>query len=112
MGRPPWSRETRFISSMGRAGLVPISCTSRGEASTVSIRSSASANLFTTAGTGTGGNTVTVASPGSQSSTLGTAISPLQLQASESAAGQALTYSATGLPAGLAIDANTGRITE
>jgi F5/8 type C domain/Beta-1,3-glucanase/Putative Ig domain len=62
------------------------------------------------AGTGGGtGNTVTVTSPGSQSWTAGTAAS-LQVSASDSASGQTLTYSATGLPAGLSINASTGLI--
>ena len=56
-----------------------------------------------------GGNTVTVANPGTQTSTVGTAVS-LQVQASDSASGQALTYTATGLPAGLSIS-STGLIT-
>jgi len=51
---------------------------------------------------GGGGNTVTVTNPGSQSSTVGTAVS-LQVHASDSASGQSLTYSASGLPAGLSI---------
>jgi F5/8 type C domain/Beta-1,3-glucanase/Putative Ig domain len=49
-----------------------------------------------------GGNTVTVTNPGSQTSTVGTAVS-LQIQASDSASGQTLTYTASGLPAGLSI---------
>jgi hypothetical protein len=57
----------------------------------------------------TGGNTVTVTNPGPQSWVVGTAFS-LQIQASDSAAGQTLSYSATGLPAGLAINASTGLI--
>jgi hypothetical protein len=64
--------------------------------------------VFTT-GTGGGGNTVTVTNPGSQSWTAGTAAS-LQIQAADSASGQTLTYSATGLPAGLSINAGTGLI--
>jgi O-glycosyl hydrolase len=55
------------------------------------------------------GNTVTVTNPGSQTSTAGTAAS-LQISASDSAAGQTLTYSATGLPAGLSINSSTGLI--
>jgi O-glycosyl hydrolase len=55
------------------------------------------------------GNTVTVASPGNQAGTVGTATS-LQLHASDSASGQALTYSATGLPAGLVLNAASGLI--
>lgn len=48
-------------------------------------------------------NTVTVTSPGNQTSSQGTAISPLQIGATDSASGQTLTFSATGLPAGLSI---------
>ncbi len=55
------------------------------------------------------GNTVTVTNPGSQTSTVGTAAS-LQVHATDSASGQTLTYSATGLPAGLSINASTGLI--
>ncbi|MEY9962704.1 hypothetical protein ABIA33_000730 [Streptacidiphilus sp. MAP12-16] len=58
---------------------------------------------------GSTGNTVTVTNPGSQSSTVGTAVS-LQVSASDSAS-STLTYSATGLPAGLSINASTGLIT-
>ncbi|TDT95956.1 putative Ig domain-containing protein [Streptomyces sp. 846.5] len=60
-----------------------------------------------TAGTSTG-NTVTVTSPGTQSTTVGTAVS-LQISASDSAS-STLTYSATGLPAGLSISSSTGLI--
>jgi serine protease len=48
-------------------------------------------------------NTVTVTSPGNQTSTEGTAISPLQMGATDSASGQTLTFGATGLPTGLSI---------
>jgi len=51
------------------------------------------------------GNTVTVTNPGTQTWTAGTAAS-LQIQASDSASGQTLTYSATGLPAGLSISSS------
>ena len=60
-------------------------------------------------GGGGGGNTVTVTNPGSQTSTAGTAAS-LQINASDSASGQTLTYSATGLPAGLSINSSSGLI--
>jgi hypothetical protein len=60
-------------------------------------------------GTGTGGNTVTVTNPGSQTGTVGAAAS-LQVRASDSAAGQTLTYSAAGLPAGLAINTSSGLV--
>ena len=55
------------------------------------------------------GNTVTVTNPGNQTGTVGTAVS-LQISASDSASGQTLTYSATGLPAGLSIS-SSGLIT-
>ncbi len=58
----------------------------------------------------TGGNVVTVTNPGAQAGAVGTAIAGVQLHASDSASGQALTYSATGLPAGLSIS-STGLIT-
>src|SRR5262249_27439027 len=55
------------------------------------------------------GNTVTVTPPANQTGTVGTAAS-LQIRATDSAAGQTLTYSAAGLPAGLAISSTTGLI--
>ena len=58
---------------------------------------------------GGGGNTVSVTGPGNQSSTVGTAAS-LQIHASDSGSGQTLTYSATGLPAGLSINSSSGLI--
>ncbi|WP_328912559.1 MULTISPECIES: putative Ig domain-containing protein [unclassified Streptomyces] len=63
---------------------------------------------FTNGGS-TGGNTVTVTQPANQSTQVNTAAS-LQIQASDSASGQTLTYSATGLPAGLSINASSGLI--
>jgi hypothetical protein len=57
----------------------------------------------------TTGSTVTVTNPGSQTGTVGTAVS-LQVHATDSASGQTLTYSATGLPAGLSISSSTGLI--
>jgi serine protease len=59
--------------------------------------------------TNPGGNTVTVANPGNQSGTTGTPVS-LQVHATDSASGQTLTYSATGLPAGLSVNSSTGLI--
>ncbi|MGJ5749264.1 Zn-dependent metalloprotease [Streptomyces puniciscabiei] len=52
---------------------------------------------------------VTVTNPGNQTSTVGTAVS-LQVQASSTNSG-ALSYSASGLPAGLSINSSTGLIT-
>jgi hypothetical protein len=63
---------------------------------------------FTNGGS-TGGNTVSVTNPGSQSSKVGTAVS-LQIHASDSASGQTLAYSASGLPAGLSINSSSGLI--
>ncbi len=50
-----------------------------------------------------------VTNPGSETGTVGTAAS-VQVHATDSASGQTLSYSATGLPAGLAINASTGLI--
>ncbi|MBB5868767.1 hypothetical protein F4553_002146 [Allocatelliglobosispora scoriae] len=55
------------------------------------------------------GNTVTVTNPGNQTATTGVA-KTLQISASSSGSGQTLTYSATGLPNGLSINASTGLI--
>jgi hypothetical protein len=56
-----------------------------------------------------GGNAVTVNNPGNQSGTVGTAVS-IQITAADSASGQTLTYTATGLPAGLSINSSSGLI--
>jgi O-glycosyl hydrolase len=56
-----------------------------------------------------GGNTVTVTSPGNQAGTVGTAAS-VPVHATDSGTGQTLSYSATGLPAGLSIASGTGLI--
>ncbi|WP_194924936.1 putative Ig domain-containing protein, partial [Catenulispora pinisilvae] len=58
---------------------------------------------------GSGTETVSVTNPGNQTSTQGTAISTLQISGTDSA-GKSLTYSATGLPAGLSIS-SSGAIT-
>jgi hypothetical protein len=54
----------------------------------------------------TSGNVVTVTNPGNQTGAVGTAITPVQVQATDSAAGQTLTYSAIGLPPGLSISSS------
>ncbi|MFC5908788.1 Ig domain-containing protein, partial [Streptacidiphilus monticola] len=59
-------------------------------------------------GGGGGTETVSVTNPGNQTTTVGTSVS-LQISASDSA-GKSLTYSATGLPAGLSIS-SAGKIT-
>jgi Putative Ig domain len=58
---------------------------------------------------GGGGNTVTVTNPGNQTSTVGTSVS-VQIHATDSASGQTLTYSATGLPPGVSVNGSTGLI--
>jgi hypothetical protein len=62
-----------------------------------------------TGGGGGGGNTVLVTAPGNQTATVGTGAS-LQIHGSDSASGQTLSYTATGLPAGLGINSSTGLI--
>jgi hypothetical protein len=64
---------------------------------------------FQAYGTSSTGHTVTVTNPGTQTSKVATAAS-LQVQATDSATGQTLTYSAAGLPAGLSINSSTGLI--
>jgi cellulose 1,4-beta-cellobiosidase len=72
--------------------------------------SPASSVTCTPAGGSTTGNTVTVTQPANQTGTVGTAVAPLQIAATDSGSGQTLTFSATGLPAGLAIS-SSGQIT-
>jgi hypothetical protein len=55
-----------------------------------------------------GTGSVTVTNPGNQTGTVGTAVS-LQVHASDTAGGT-LSYSATGLPAGLSVNSSTGLI--
>jgi len=78
---------------------------------TEGYQSSGSSNITVSSGGGSGGggNTVSVTNPGNQSGTAGTALST-QIHATDSG-GAALTYSATGLPAGLSINSSTGLIT-
>jgi hypothetical protein len=71
--------------------------------------SASSVNFDWTVGTTSTGNTVTVTNPGAQTGTVAVAAS-LQIKATDSATGQTLTYSATGLPAGLSISSSTGLI--
>jgi hypothetical protein len=56
--------------------------------------------------------TVTVTQPTNQTGTVGTAVTPLQIQATDSVPGQtSLTFTATGLPPTLGISPSTGLIT-
>jgi serine protease len=102
--------ECAWISpgSAGGAGNVSTATGSFAEQSTWSNDTNACDLSHSIVG-GSTGNTVTVTNPGNQSGTVGTATS-LQVQASDSASGQTLTYSATGLPAGLAINSSTGLV--
>ena len=54
-------------------------------------------------------NIITVTNPGTLAGTVGTAVS-LQIHASDSDTSQTLTYSASGLPAGLSINSSSGLI--
>ena len=67
-------------------------------------RTAAEQTLAFTPATSSGAETVTVADPGAQTTTVNTAAS-LQITASDSQ-NKALTYSATGLPAGLSISSS------
>jgi hypothetical protein len=94
--------QTLGVSGSGR--FIRMSGTARGTVWGYSLW-----ELQVFAGSGGGGNTVTVPNPGGQTSTVGTAAS-LQIQASDSASGQTLTYGAGGLPAGLSINSSSGLI--
>jgi hypothetical protein len=100
------SSETEY--SYDNADPAIVSGTASGSSVTVPAES-----VVVLSGTGsppsTVGNTVTVTSPGNQTGTVGTPVS-VQVQASDSASGQTLTYGASGLPAGLSISSSTGLI--
>jgi endo-1,4-beta-xylanase len=68
---------------------------------------SGSSDITVSSGGGTA-NTVTVTNPGNQSGTVGTGAS-VQIHGTDSG-GQALSYSATGLPPGLSINSSSGLI--
>jgi beta-glucosidase len=57
-----------------------------------------------------GPDTVSLATPGPQATSVGSTVN-LPMSATDSAAGQTLTYTASGLPGGLSIDPSTGAIT-
>ena len=90
-----------FTATASSAGAVTIQF--------VSVKDNAQVNGIEVSPGGSTANTVTVTNPGTQTGTVGTAAS-LQIGASDSASGQTLTYSATGLPAGLSINSSTGLI--
>jgi putative Ig domain-containing protein len=64
----------------------------------------------TVCNTSSSNNTITVTNPGAHTNNSGTAITPLQIVATDTDASQVLTYSATGLPTGLSINPATGLI--
>ena len=55
-------------------------------------------------------NNVSLANPGNQTNVSGSAVSPVTLVATDSSPGATLTYSATGLPTGLSVNASSGVI--
>ena len=100
--------------SISSSGLISGTPTSAGTynvtvTATDGSGASGSTSFSWTVSPGTGG-AVTVANPGAQTGAVGTAISGLQIQGTDSTSGQSLTYSATGLPAGLSIS-SSGLIT-
>ena len=100
--------------SISSSGLITGTPTVAGTSSvTVTARDSTgvsgSASFTWTVSGGTGA-TVSVTNPGGQSATVGTAISGVQIHATDSTAGQTLTFTASGLPAGLSIS-SSGLIT-
>ena len=101
------------LSINSSSGLISGTPTTAGTSSvTVTAKDTTNASgsaSFTWTINPAGGNTVTVTNPGNQTGTVGTAVS-LQIHATDSASGQTLTYSATGLPAGLSINSSTGLI--
>ncbi|HZP53286.1 cellulose binding domain-containing protein [Actinocrinis sp.] len=100
--------------SISSSGLISGTPTAFGNFSvTVTATDSTGASgsaSFTWTVTDATGNSVTVTNPGSQTGTIGTPISGLQLQATDSTPGQTLIYTATGLPPGLSIS-SSGLIT-
>ncbi len=102
------------LSISSSTGLISGTPTTAGSYSvTVTVKDTTGATgsaSFTWTVNSATGNTVTVTNPGSQTGTVGTAAS-LQISATDSASGQTLTYSATGLPTGLSISSSTGLIT-
>jgi O-glycosyl hydrolase len=94
-------------SSANVAAQAPTSVSNGSFTATIPARSLVT---YVISGSGsTTGNTVTVTSPGNQTGTVGTAAS-VQIHASDSASGQTLAYSASGLPAGLSVNSATGLI--
>jgi len=95
------------ISSAGLISGMPVAPGAFAPTVTVTDPTGATGSAtFTWAVIAPGGNTVTVTNPGNQTGVVGTPISALQIQASDSASGQTLTYSAASLPPGLSISSS------
>jgi glucuronoarabinoxylan endo-1,4-beta-xylanase len=107
-GTPNGATVTPFLtnSASNVAAQSPLTVTGGSFTASIPARSLVTYVVGTS---GSGGNTVTVANPGNQSGTTGTAAS-LQVHATDSGTGQTLSYTATGLPAGLSIASGTGLI--
>ena len=93
--------------SISSSGLISGTATTAGTYSVTVVANSGTAKgsaAFTWTVAGSGTETVSVTNPGSQTGTVGTAAS-LQISGSDSA-GKSLTYTATGLPAGLSISSS------
>jgi hypothetical protein len=103
------------LSINSSTGLISGTPTATGQGSyttTVTVNDgsgASSVNFDWTIGPAGSGNTVTVTPIANQTTTVGTAVS-LQVQATDSAAGQTLSYTQSGLPAGLTINSSTGLI--
>ena len=78
---------------------------------TPSLQASVVFTWSVTAPSGGANRAPQITSPGNQSSVQGAAIAPLAVVASDPDVGQVLTFSQTGLPAGLVLNASTGVIT-
>jgi hypothetical protein len=92
------------ISSSGLISGTPTTAGTSGVTVTASSGTASGQASFTWTVNPQGTETVTVTNPGSQTGTVGTAVS-LQIHATDSA-GKPLTYAATGLPAGLSMSSS------
>ena len=92
------------ISSSGLISGTPSTAATSSVTVTASSGTASGSASFSWTINPTSTETVTVTSPGNQTGTVGTAVS-LQIHATDSA-GKALTYSASGLPAGLSISSS------
>jgi len=108
-GTPNGATVTPYLTNSSSDIAAQAATTVSGGAFTSTLPARSLVSFVVGASGTTTGNTVTVTNPGSQTSTAGTAAS-LQVKASDSASGQTLTYSATGLPSGESISSSTGLI--